>query len=151
VTLYNARTTIDPTTLAVTKFDTLGNVESTYETSDSGCTCPAGHRPMCRHRAMLPNLRPIADTHWFYDFDRHDVVDLNGMTKATFDRIAMREQLSKPIQEPYASLADALRDANIPGVQVFDLSRTEPATLHNAIAEAVGEPAIKPATSRMRR
>jgi hypothetical protein len=90
MTLYNAKST--PQGLRITKFDASGNPESSYITSDDACDCPAGARFTCRHRSMLPMLRPIADSEWFYDYDRHDVVNFSGMTKATHDRLTMYEQ-----------------------------------------------------------
>lgn len=71
----------------VTKFDSDGNVEASYQVSPEACTCPAGHRPTCRHRQMLTFLFPIADTHWFYNFDRGIVVDMMGTPKTTLDAL----------------------------------------------------------------
>lgn len=76
MTLYSYRSTG-----YVTKFDRDGNVEASYQTSDEACTCPAGHRHTCRHRQMLPDLRLLADTGWFWDFDRKVAVDLLGHRK----------------------------------------------------------------------
>lgn len=82
MTLYSYRSTG-----YITKFDSDGNVEASYQVSSEGCTCPAGHRHTCRHRQMLPDLRPLADTHWFWDFDRKQAVDLFGTSKETLDAI----------------------------------------------------------------
>src|SRR5207253_1182194 len=54
MTLYSLRS---PAT--VTKWDSLGNPQASYEVSRDSCTCPAGHRPTCRHRLMLPNLLTV--------------------------------------------------------------------------------------------
>lgn len=62
----------------VTKFDHELNVEASYLLSSSGCSCPAGVRPSCRHRQMLPNLRQRANTAWFWDFTREAWVDPTG-------------------------------------------------------------------------
>ncbi len=87
----------------ITKWSTDGNVEASYSVSDEGCTCPAGSRPTCRHRQMLPYLRPIADTHWFLDWDNgRRVVDLMGTPKATIDA------LIEPIAEPKYEQIDDL-------------------------------------------
>jgi len=83
MTLYNYRS--DGT---VTKWDTFGNIESQYLVSEEGCTCPAGHRPTCRHRQMLPHLLPIVDTHWFLIWGPEPtVVDFNGMLKSNLDAL----------------------------------------------------------------
>jgi hypothetical protein len=117
ITLYNLHT--DGSDFRITKF-VDGEVESSYLTSVTECECPAGHRSTCRHRQMLPQLiaEDIVNTHWFWNFDLHRVVDFNGMLKSNFDAM------------------EAL--ANIPGVQVLDIN--DPASMHNAIAKAVGEP-----------
>jgi hypothetical protein len=119
-TLYSLRT--DGSDHRITKF-VDGEVESSYLTSRDACECPAGHRATCRHRQMLPQLlaEGIANTHWFWNFDLHRVVDFDGMLKSNFD--AMNEL------------------ANIPGVQMLDLN--DIVGVHNAIADAVGEPEAK--------
>lgn len=82
-TLYSAKSTIDKDgTLAyrITKF-VDGEVESSYLTTPATCDCPAGVRPSCRHRQMLPAMitEKIINTHFFYDFDRKLVVNFNGL------------------------------------------------------------------------
>lgn len=107
----------------ITKWDNDGNIEASYSVSMEGCTCPAGHRHTCRHRQMLPDLLPLADTHWFLDWDNgRRIVDFDGTPKALVDQL------------------DQLPD----GVQMFNLAETSPAELFNAIAEAVGEPTSPP-------
>lgn len=120
-TLYNLHT--DGDQYRITKF-VDGDVESSYLSTEQECECPAGHRASCRHRQMIPEMvaRGLVDTHWFWNFDRHEAVDINGQSKALLDNL---DQL-----------------ANIPGVQVLTLD--DPADLHNAIAEAVGEPTLRP-------
>jgi hypothetical protein len=85
MTFYNIKGALDD--YRVTKFTSDLNVESSYLISDtydeSGrrqlvCECPAGVRPSCRHRQMLPDLLPLVDTEWFWDFERKTVVDANG-------------------------------------------------------------------------
>lgn len=74
----------------ISKFTRDGSLESTYELSTDGrtCTCPAGHRHSCRHRDMLGNLRPLANTPWFYDWDRGIAVDFNSVPKSYYDSLA---------------------------------------------------------------
>ena len=78
---------------------------------------------MCRHREMLPRFisRAAVNTGWWYDYDRGGWVDMR-----TADEVIASEAL--PLPE---------------GVSLED-----PAELHNAIAEAVGEPQIPPAPKR---
>lgn len=67
--LYNCHT--DGDNWRITKFND-GEVESSYLCSTTECQCPAGSRPICRHRLMLPMFlnRGAVDTFWFLDFDR---------------------------------------------------------------------------------
>ena len=115
--LYSLRT--DGDQYRITKF-VDGDVESSYLCTESECECPAGHRHTCRHRQMLPTMlaRKLCNTHWFLAYDMGGaIVDFNGTPKRLSDELAA-----------------------IPGVQVVRLD--DPATLHNTLAEALGEPAI---------
>src|SRR5258706_13404782 len=69
-TLYNCHT--DGDQYRITKFDSLGNVESSYLCTGDECECPAGHRPSCRHRHMLPRFlaKGAVNSFYFYDYDR---------------------------------------------------------------------------------
>ncbi len=69
-TLYNCHT--DGDQYRITKFDSLGNVESTYLCTVDECECPAGFRPTCRHRHMLPRFiaKDAVNSFYFYDYDR---------------------------------------------------------------------------------
>lgn len=51
---YNCRH--DGDQYRITKFDPDLNVESTYLCTTDACECPAGQRPTCRHREMLPKF-----------------------------------------------------------------------------------------------
>ncbi len=88
MTLYNLRTALDD--YRITKFTPDLNVESSYLISntfdESGqpqllCECPAGVRPWCRHRQMLPELlsRNMLDSELFWDFERGLCVNSDGM------------------------------------------------------------------------
>ena len=69
-TLYNCHT--DGDQYRITKFDSFGNVESTYLCTVDECECPAGFRPSCRHRHMLPRFiaKEAVNSFYFYDYDR---------------------------------------------------------------------------------
>jgi len=71
VALYNLKSSDGA--WRITKFDNDLNVESSYITSERECGCPAGNRPTCRHRQMLPKMLNVGaeDSGMFYDFD-HD-------------------------------------------------------------------------------
>lgn len=68
--LYNCRH--DGDQYRISKFDTDWNVEASYLCDLVACECPAGHRPSCRHRQMLPKFiqRNYVGTAFFFDFDR---------------------------------------------------------------------------------
>jgi len=86
MTLYNLHT--DGDHYRITKF-VDGNVESSYLLSHNECECPAGSRPTCRHRQMLPSMlsQGIANTHWFWDRELESAVDINGDAKAAVDAV----------------------------------------------------------------
>lgn len=67
--LYNCHT--DGDQYRITKFND-GEVESSYLCSSDECQCPAGSRPTCRHRMMLPMFlaRGAVNSFWFLDFER---------------------------------------------------------------------------------
>lgn len=67
--LYNCHH--DGTEYRITKFND-GEVESSYLCSTTECQCPAGQRPSCRHRLMLPMFisRGAVNSYWFLDFER---------------------------------------------------------------------------------
>jgi hypothetical protein len=69
MTLYNLKSSDGA--WRITKFDNDLNVESSYITSEMECECPAGSRPTCRHRQMLPKMLNVGaeDSGMFYDFD----------------------------------------------------------------------------------
>lgn len=64
-----------PLGFSITKFDTDFNPEATYTLiSDHAngifsCSCPAGPRPSCRHRLMLPRMLWHVDDGWFYNYE----------------------------------------------------------------------------------
>src|SRR6266446_9601298 len=68
--LYNCKHSGDQ--YRITKFDEHMNVEASYLCTTKECECPAGHRPRCRHREMLPRFiqRGVVGTEWCYDYDR---------------------------------------------------------------------------------
>src|SRR5258708_7476470 len=68
--LYNCKHSGDQ--YRITKFDEHMNVESSYLCTTKECECPAGKRPKCRHREMVPRFiqRGTVGTEWCYDYDR---------------------------------------------------------------------------------
>src|SRR5216684_4638813 len=68
--LYNCRHSGDQ--YRITKFDSDMNPQGSYLLTLEECECPAGVRPTCRHRQMLPKFiaREHVGDEWFFDFDR---------------------------------------------------------------------------------
>lgn len=54
----------------ITKLDSDYSIEASYLVSKHECTCPAGVRPTCRHRQMLPFFLAKAhiDNGWMLDW-----------------------------------------------------------------------------------
>lgn len=112
--LYNCKHAGDQ--YQITKFDDDGNVESSYLCTTTECQCPAGVRLMCRHREMLPKFiaRNFVNTGFMFDYDRGGWVDMR-----TFDEMP-------PLPE---------------GITMMNLD--DVGAVHNAIADAIGEPEAK--------
>lgn len=131
--LYSCRHSGDQ--YRITKLSPELDVESSYLCTLAECECPQGHRPICRHRTMLPLFlaRGAIDTHWFYDYDRGGwvQVDLSPDNAAGATKPGMSIE-PLPSTNPFDNLPD--------GVVVLDMD--DRIRLHNAIADAVGEPKI---------
>lgn len=106
MTLYNLKT--DGSSYRITKFSNDLDVESSYTLSAEVCECPAGARPSCRHRQMLPKMlaEGLLDSGGFYDFNTGEVL------------------------VPLTDLPDG----------IVAMTLDDPVAVHNAIADAVGEP-----------
>src|SRR5258708_39053746 len=63
----------------ISKFDDDMNVQSSYLCTETECDCPAGVRPICRHREMLPKFieRKTVNTEWWFDYDRGGWVQMD--------------------------------------------------------------------------
>ena len=114
--LYSLRSEIDAsgtTRYRVSKF-VDGEVESSYHVDRSTCECPAGARPTCRHRIMLPHMlnAAIANTHWFLDWNSGGIVDFEGTSRSVYERqlaegealrqaeVAQPAQIELPLPQP---------------------------------------------------
>ena len=65
--LYNIKR--GPHGFAIGKFDEDLNLLAAYNTDLKYCSCPAGPRPSCRHRKMLPRMISRVDTDEFYCYE----------------------------------------------------------------------------------
>jgi len=102
--LYNCHT--EGSQYRITKYDDLGNVESSYLCTETECECPAGHRPSCRHRHMLPRFiqKDAINSYFFYDYDRQGwVTNEPTLTQRELDISAAKHdevEYAKAIVEP---------------------------------------------------
>lgn len=69
MTLYNLRSADGD--WRITKFTNELDPEGSYLVSADACTCPAGVRPTCRHRQMLPKFLAAGaeDSGMFFHFE----------------------------------------------------------------------------------
>ncbi len=77
MSLYNCRHSGDQ--YRITKFDSDMNPQGSYLVDADACECPAGVRPTCRHRQMLPKFiaREHVGDEWLFDFDRGGWVQMD--------------------------------------------------------------------------
>ena len=135
MTLYNLKSSDGQ--WRITKFDDQLNVESSYITSETECECPAGVRPSCRHRQMLPRMLNVGaeDSGMFYDFERDVFLE------------PIEGEDTQPVIISPIEYDEAVRAANESYISpplpkgVTMVSLDDPETLHNTIAKAVGESA----------
>lgn len=109
--LYSLRSEIDAegrTAYRITKF-VDGEVESSYHTSREACECPAGVRPSCRHRQMLPHMlnANIANTHWFLLWPEAQVVDFEGTPRSRYTSEPAEHRQTFTIPDGYEAIRDA--------------------------------------------
>lgn len=183
--LYNCRHSGDQ--YRISKFDLHFDLESSYLCTEAECECPAGHRPTCRHRQMLPKFiqRSHIGDEWFFDFDRggwvqgpsqpaaSDESEGSFLTEEELAPAGLGSDLAPqapttPAPQPSPSVMEMLEasvasEASALGVPeetyvvgpvtyapmpplpagVTIIGLDDPALLHNAIADAVGEPSAK--------
>lgn len=129
-TLYSCKAEINGdghTDYRISKF-VDGDLESSYLTTLTECECPAGHRPSCRHRQMLPMMlaHSIVNTFWFWDFDLNRVVDFSGELKSNID--ALNELAALPEGPPTVDTADAVGSTlGTPSLSISAQSAMKPA------------------------
>src|SRR6266853_4582082 len=129
--LYNCRHAGDQ--YRITKFDSDMNPQGSYLLMLEECECPAGVRPTCRHRQMLPKFiaREHVGDEWFFDFDRGGWVQ----GEAHWAQQEREPEIELALQTP------AFEFTELPGgITVIVMDHPDKVVdVHNAIAEAVGE------------
>lgn len=127
-TLYNCKT--DGDNWRITKFDTDLNPISSYLCTERECECPAGHRPTCRHRTMLPRFLAKSATrgNWFHNFEQNEWVRASSEDEDAAEECEVEQ-------------SQAIDANEVPAhpFTMLDLAKTLPEILFNTIADAVGE------------
>lgn len=106
--LYNCKHSGDQ--YRITKFDNDWNVKASYLCDLVSCECPAGHRPKCRHREMLPKFiqRDHIGDEWFFDHDRGGWVQ--GASKELEESQGMTDdEASEMLKQPNQFADEALK------------------------------------------
>lgn len=69
MSLYNCKS--DGDQYRISKFSNDLDVEASYLTDGAECDCPAGHRPVCRHRIMLSRFiaKNATAGQWFHNYE----------------------------------------------------------------------------------
>lgn len=105
-TLYSAVQSPHPDMLAIGKWDEDLNLIETYIVGPQVCTCPAGERPSCKHRAEIRPLflkyRHVGDG-WFLDWStrlwRHPTGDVaEAIKQAIADQAASLNGKTAPFE-----------------------------------------------------
>lgn len=115
MTFYNLRSN-SPTErkpdlpFTIIKFDADLNPESTYSLGHTVCECPAGHRPTCRHRQMLPKLISRVDTAWFYCFETGEWEDPTGNAEE-HDAVAKEDEVTGGLQGLAPEIVEGTKEA----------------------------------------
>lgn len=139
MSLYNLKSA--PGEWRITKFDNDLNVESSYLVSREACECPAGHRPSCRHRQMLPRMlaAQAEDSPMFYDFDNDRWLAPTGVPEILDAEPISNEQTCVPIFNPTNGIPKTSYSENSGGPD-FDnatwFSTTQPIKANNTEASA---------------
>lgn len=71
MSLYNCKS--DGDQYRISKFTNDLDVEASYLCDGAECDCPAGHRPVCRHRIMLPRFiaKDATAGQWFHNYEHN--------------------------------------------------------------------------------
>lgn len=89
----------------ITKFTNDLEVEASYFTNGRECDCPAGHRPVCRHRIMLPRFiaKNATAGQWFHNYEHQQwvraAVDDEPYTGTTLGSMMISDDLANAASE----------------------------------------------------
>ncbi len=109
----------------ISKFDDDMNVQSSYLCTETECDCPAGVRPICRHREMLPKFlqREHVGDDWWFDYDRGGWVQMGPEWATPADlhyrdvaRLELQDRLGPHSQEATTTDFDSVDGGSNPPV-----------------------------------
>lgn len=91
----------------ITKFDADANPEGSYLTDGIECDCPAGVRPTCRHRQMLPLFRAsnALNGEAFFNFDQGTWIGGEESSSEIIPEIVLEVTSAEPHPTPAATPA----------------------------------------------
>lgn len=149
--LYSLRTSASGYQLA--KFDEDFNVAAVYDLlplfngTDYSCSCPAGLRPTCRHRNMLPRMISKANTGEFYCYETQHWHRLLAPTSAeALDQAEVANAASVSGFQSDPLTDDAFATSNYPTT-----SAPEPPTRELISEDVAGLPKAEPSIGIRRR
>lgn len=104
MSLYNCKAS--GSSYRLTKFTNDLEVEASYLTNGRECDCPAGHRPVCRHRIMLPRFiaKNATAGQWFHNYEHQqwiraaadDEADTLGDLASTASELTIATEITLP-------------------------------------------------------
>lgn len=135
MSLYNCK--CDGDQYRISKFTNDLDVEASYLVSNEECDCPAGHRPVCRHRIML--VRFIAKNatagQWFHNYEH------NQWIRATVDEIQERWDRADALAEVASAASEVTSPFDITATEIDErfknFARTNPAPGEKFVDELV--------------
>lgn len=115
MSLYNCKS--DGDQYRISKFTNDLDVEASYLTDGSECDCPASHRPVCRHRIMLPRFiaKNAVAGQWFHNYEANQWIraasDDEPDTLGDLASVASELTIASSVQFPDDVSGDDLANA----------------------------------------
>lgn len=126
--LYSLRSTPTKDEYLILKLSSDFEPEGTYALNARNCSCPAGHRPLCKHRKMLPFFLDKAhvDDGWFLDWDtrlwKHPINPEQGLADSTLLGQSEEDRLASALAPAFTS------EASIPTIAGASVAPTPQAS-----------------------
>lgn len=119
MSLYNCKS--DGDHYRISKFTNDLDVEASYLTDGAECDCPAGHRPVCRHRIMLPRFiaKNATAGQWFHNYEQHQWI------RAATDELTIESMITLPDNSTPEEVAKAFSTLGDLASAASELTATE--------------------------